>query len=223
MNLFTTEQIEMIQAPIPEKLIKTRKNGNIELSYLSGSTIIDMLNKIFNYMWDWKVDKVWTEKNLKFEEKYEHVAHVLGTLTVYVSDGEKLVPIQKMASGSKVVVGGISQQDSIYKAAGTDALKKAASLFGIGLSLWRDEEEEQIMTVDRMKRMFNEAWTKEKKEEFKNELDLLGRFVKSKDGNVVINDILNYSGGTKSSLLEILPEDIIGFTNYLTDKYKEVE
>lgn len=54
----------------------------------------------------------------------------------------------RSAWGSKTVLGGASEQESIYKAAATDALKKAASLFGFALELYDDEEEKAMRTYE---------------------------------------------------------------------------
>ena len=150
-----------IIAPVPDDLIMQREGGGkTVLSYLSGSTITDMLNDTFGYMWTWKVKDQWIQEsqpavnkyiNGKFErdsskwtiEPQAPVAHVLGTLTVYLKDEDtnQTFEISKDGFGSKSIIGKQSEQESIFKAAGTDALKKAASLFGIGLELYRNDNE----------------------------------------------------------------------------------
>ncbi len=53
-----------------------------------------------------------------------------------------------MAMGAKTVIGGASEQESIFKAAATDALKKAATLFGFGLEMMDDEEELALRSIE---------------------------------------------------------------------------
>ena len=94
------------------------------------------------------------------------VAHVRGTLTVYLATENGIVEVRKDGYGSKAIIGKQSEQDSIFKAAGTDALKKAASLFGIGLQLYRNEEEQYYVgTIN-----YEDPWTDEAKEEHADSL-----------------------------------------------------
>ena len=145
-----------LQAKIPNSLVKTRKGArNKDLKYIAGSTCIEMLNSIFNYAWDWKIDNYFIQPSEDLFTKYHKqkgeapekqppVAHVVGTLTVYLkedsSTDNNLICIKKTATGSKVVLGGADDQQHIFKAASTDALKKAASMLGIGIDLYQDEE-----------------------------------------------------------------------------------
>lgn len=179
---------EKITRPVPAYLIQERDAGRgKKLSYLSGSTIIDMLNDAFGYAWSWEVKREWKEESIPFFNTYAAnktetyngkqgawdaqapVAHVLGTLTVYLETEKGIVEVKKDGFGSKAVIGKQNEQDSIFKAAGTDALKKAASLFGVGLELYRNEEEKyyfaEINYVD--------PWTDEMKAAHEKELQYL--------------------------------------------------
>ena len=98
----------VLEEPIPGELIQERRQGGTTLSYISGSTVIDYLNRAFGYMWDWKVDKFWIQKSQpKFNPKYDKepqpqapIAHVLGTITVYLkNDDGKLFSIRKQGFG----------------------------------------------------------------------------------------------------------------------------
>lgn len=166
--LFPEKAVQKITAIIPDYLIQQRDGGSgKQLSYISGSTVIDILNSAFDYLWDWTVDEQFIQESQKKFNKWSKVpdsekvmyngqkgawedqspvAHVRGTLTVYIpqthSNGEvTYLAIKKTGFGSKVILGGASEQESVFKAAGTDALKKAASLLGIGAQLYRNEEE----------------------------------------------------------------------------------
>lgn len=145
-----------LQKKIPSYLIKQRAGGgNRNFNYISGVTCIDKLNTIFNYNWDWKIDNCFVQQSVPNYTKYHKnnnlppeeqppVAHVIGTLTVKLRDQDsgELITIQKSAAGSKVVLGKAEDQQHIFKAASTDALKKAASLIGIATDLYRDEDEQ---------------------------------------------------------------------------------
>lgn len=152
-----------INAAIPDYVIQQREaGGNKTLDYISGSTVIDMLNTTFGILgWSAEYPQFWITESAPFfnrytksKEKVNHngvdgaweqqgnVAWAKCRLTVCVErpDGT-LHTIVKEAFGSKSIIGKQSEQEHIYKSAQTDALKKAASLLGIGAELYRDENE----------------------------------------------------------------------------------
>lgn len=146
----------VLEEPVPQQLIQTRKVAGTDLQYVSGNFVIDCLNRAFGYLWSWSIDKAWVQQSepKKFKDRATGkeivtpqvpVAHVIGTLTVFVKDTNgELIRISKTGAGSKSVIGGSSEQESIFKSASTDALKKAASLFGIGAQLYRDTKEQEF-------------------------------------------------------------------------------
>lgn len=85
--------------------------------------------------WSFVIDKEWREEVMKFNKNGGqwsfdgYVYHVRGTLVI---DGIG----SRMQYGSKVAVGGKDNQNSSYKAAASDCLKKCASLFGVGSSIY---------------------------------------------------------------------------------------
>lgn len=156
----------IIEAKLDKSWIKTRKQGTAELSYIGGHTVIRLLNAAFNYQWSFEIvteeiveslpkpaydgwgknrkpvmEKVvvqeggqWVTKEIHKMEPQPPVAKVLGRLTV---PGLGV----KEQYGSKVIIGGATEQESSFKSASTDAMKKCASLFGIGLELYMGDEE----------------------------------------------------------------------------------
>jgi recombination DNA repair RAD52 pathway protein len=132
----------IVEAALDPKLIKTRTVGNTSLDYIGGHTVIRLLNKAFGYAWSFEIVQDEIVPSLPKVNKYKPndppeaqppVVKVLGRLTV---PGYGV----KEQFGSKVLVGGASEQESTFKSASTDALKKCATLFGIGLELYDDEE-----------------------------------------------------------------------------------
>lgn len=143
-------------------VIKERPMGdgssNKMMKYVEGHNYVKVLNEAFGDQWSFRVvDRFvipsvpkpayeWKEgkggKKFRVPKKDEYgnqvfeeqppVVHVLVELTV-----PKLGT--RAQWGSAVLLGGASEQQSAFKAATTDALKKAASLFGIGLELYEDE------------------------------------------------------------------------------------
>lgn len=168
----SSEIAEKLSQQIPEYVIQERDAGRGQtLSYISGATVIDILNTTFGHLgWSFETLRQWKEdsipffqksskyfkpdpsmltKNEKGEEgallKQSPVAWVNGRLTVYAVDSTGATrKIVKEAYGSKSIIGKQSEQEHIFKSAQTDALKKAASLLGIGAQLYRGTEEEQI-------------------------------------------------------------------------------
>lgn len=220
----------VISSPIPEYLIQQRSGGGgKQLSYLSGSTIIDMLNNAFGYTWSWKETKEWVQESIpnfnqysKSKEKVNYngkdgawepqgpVAHVKGILTVYLtSEDGTIVAIEKQGYGSKSILGKQNDQESIFKAAGTDALKKAASLFGIGLELYRNEEEQAYFdTIS-----YEDPWTDELTAKYEKEREFIGSYVT--DYEVSDEDLQNLVLEITGDSYEITPDNIKDIADYI--------
>ena len=60
LNLDTQTKLEL-SAPIDPSLLKSRTMGKQELTYVSQNTVVDLLNKAFNYMWSFVIDEQWME------------------------------------------------------------------------------------------------------------------------------------------------------------------
>lgn len=146
--------VKVLTSKIPESSKKQRQQGGTTLTYIGGHTVIRLLNEAFNYQWSFEVvseEVVPSQPKPMFDgwgknrkavvnpdgtqkmEPQPPVAKVLGRLTV---PGLGV----KEQYGSKVLIGGATEQESAFKAASTDALKKCASLFGIGLELYGEDE-----------------------------------------------------------------------------------
>ena len=118
---------EILEAPFPPDAIKTRPGAyGGSLSYLEGHTIVQRLNEAFDGQWSFEVV---THQILDDE------VLVLGKLKSEVAG------VVKMAFGSSRITRDdrtgkpIALGDDL-KAGATDALKKAATLLGVGLSLY---------------------------------------------------------------------------------------
>lgn len=154
-NYDLTQAQKVIEAKLNPQWIKQRQQGGTTLSYIGGHTVIRLLNKAFNYQWSFEVisEEVkpslpkpmfdgWGKNRkavidpatgLQKMEPQPPVAKVLGRLTI---PGIGV----KEQWGSKVLIGGATEQESAFKSASTDALKKCASLLGIGLELYGEDE-----------------------------------------------------------------------------------
>jgi hypothetical protein len=218
---FPDKAKEVIKQPIPGALIKTRKGGGgVELSYISGSTVIDYLNRAFDYLWSSEIVQQWKEESTpKFNPKYDKepvpqnpVVHAKVRLTVYIpTENGSYIALTKDGVGSKEVLGGQSDQADNYKAASTDALKKAASLFGIGLELYRSEDEQEFFdSLD-----YEDPWTDDVKKQFAKELAFVKDFMENYELEDLDEYVNSFSDGALTSTSDIVPENIKAFVEYL--------
>ena len=241
--MFTKKAIEKITAVIPDYLIQQRDGGGgKKLSYISGSTVIDILNVAFDYMWEWKIDeqfiqesqpkfnkwakipqdqKVMHNGDLGAWEKQPPIAHVRGTLTVLIkNDNGDYLTISKTGFGSKIIMGGASEQESIFKAASTDALKKAASLLGIGAQLYRNEEEAYFFYNELN---YEDPWTDEELKAHEKErnyiTDLMDKHNLNEDAMISLIKQAGYEDC--DSLSYIVPDNITNIVKKLKELEKE--
>lgn len=231
MIKFPEKAKQVVTRPIPDQLIKQRPGGGGKtLSYLSGSTVIDLLNEAFGYLWSWEQTEQWVQKSEpKFNPKYDKepvpqgpVAHVKGKLTVYLPQEDGSVfTIVKTGYGSKAIIGTQMDQESIFKAAGTDALKKAASLLGIGLELYRDEDEQ--MFFDEIN--YEDPWTDEMLKKYEEEREFIKNFIEEYDLSMedMAYYIEDFSDGEIDSLDFIVPDNIEAFVEYLKEQIRKAE
>ena len=236
MSLVYVEKCKtVINQAIPAQLIRKKKGGydrekkqEIWLDYVSGATVIDLLNSAFNYMWSYETTREWMQDSVP-KKKYNSdevepqapVAHVCGKLTVYLplADGTGYFPIVKTAYGSQVLNGGASEQESCFKSAGTDALKKAAQQVGIAQELYRNEDEQAYFEVMN----YEDPWTPEARETFKNDLHFIGSLIGSDVGQYTeeqMDEFVQAFDNRLASLSDIVPENIAAFREWLESGLK---
>jgi hypothetical protein len=126
-NPITAEIKESLEKPFDRSQIKTRKGRGGKFIYIEASAVIQRLNDALGGDWSFQIDEHFIEG--------QHIV-VLGRLQV----GN----IIKMQFGGKQITfekdtGEIVDLGDDLKAAASDALKKCATLFGVGLSLYMDE------------------------------------------------------------------------------------
>lgn len=193
MNSITIDKKveQYLKEPTPDYIIEKRDGGgNKKFDYIPGATVTDMLNRAFGYAWTWEVKKEWITEGESYFNRYsnkpkdeyrgskgtwepqEKIAHVLGTITAIMEINGTIVKISKDGYGSKVIMGKSNDQQYIFKSAATDALKKAASLFGIGLDLYRNENGQAYFEDIN----YEDPWTDELKKEYEEELDLIEEY-----------------------------------------------
>lgn len=167
-------------------LIKTRTQygggGKNSLSYISANTCIDLLNAAFGHNWSMRIVDRWMEAGVQhpFVEKdgkkpvaQGPTAWCIVELSVdFIDEDGNVRTVTKSAFGSQSITGNQSVQSTNgYKGAQSDALKKAATLFGIALELYRDPSEANYFFTSN-EDLFT-IWTDELKEQYANEFGYL--------------------------------------------------
>lgn len=239
-NLGIEDKIkDFIGEQIPNDIIKQRDGGTsngkkIMLDYISGSTCIDKLNSIFEYGWDWEVTEHFIQKSVDYQNKYMKeremspepqppVAHVFGILTVHLRDDKtgQFYDIKKTGCGSKVILGKANDQKDIFKAASTDALKKAASLIGVGLDLYRDANEqyyfELLLSRDKQNNFLRNYSDEEKKLYFDsvNYLQELTESNNDIDGDSMLSLLMTWSNNKYNDFNTIPPKELNSFVTHI--------
>lgn len=136
----TEEEIKSLKS-VKEKL-KECKNEWLEKNpkgqpALGVSTVQQILDYATDCVttWNFSVEEQWREEVMKLPKGASqwvfdgYVYHVRGTLHI-----EGLG--SRTQYGSKIAIGGKDNQNSSYKSAASDCLKKCASLFGVGSSIY---------------------------------------------------------------------------------------
>ena len=127
--------------PFDKSVEASMVKGNTRLTYIPVSEVIYRLNEVLNYNWSYTVQSCQRDP---LDPDYI-VAHV--TMKVYngandpvIRDGFGGVKVKRTRDGQIVDLG------DEYKGAVSDALKKAAQSFGVGLYLARHEDKAQPST-----------------------------------------------------------------------------
>lgn len=146
MREITIEEIKNIKEKLKEcKEEWLEKNAKGQPA-LGVSTVQQILDNATEGAWDFVIEEQWIEQVQKYNKNNStwsfdgFVFHVRGYLYI-----EGLG--RRSQYGSKIAVGGKDNQNSSYKAAASDCLKKCASLFGVGSSVYskiKIETDEQI-------------------------------------------------------------------------------
>lgn len=177
---------------LPQEVV-FKKPGKGDLDYVSITYVIDTLNAAFGHLgWSVELLDTWVQNYIPYFKKKSNYfkptkeqgaimnsnleegvfitdqapvawAKVRLTVKVYDEQTKSMQVVSKEAVGSKVVIGMSGEQEHIFKSAESDAIKKAASMFGIGLDLARKPaEKEHYLNLNK-----KPIWTEALKEEYK--------------------------------------------------------
>ncbi|HEY6019440.1 MAG TPA: Rad52/Rad22 family DNA repair protein, partial [Candidatus Paceibacterota bacterium] len=138
------EQVNFLMQRTPKEEVYTRPGkGGKSFTYIEIGYVIYVLNRVFGFKWDFEVVS---------KERLEGEVMVLGRLTVVAPAGGYIRKEQFGQSDIKTDRQGntLSIADD-YKAVASDALKKCASLLGIGSDVYgrdRSQYEEYLPSSD---------------------------------------------------------------------------
>ena len=210
---------KVVSAPLPPELIKTRSGGRgAELRYISGAAVVDLVNQASAYFKKWEIVKHWVEPcaptNQCAKDSQPPVAHVHGRLTVIVKDeqGDNM-ELSSDGFGAQPIRGGQAEQEHIFKSAARDAFKVAASYFGIGLELYRDEMDQAVFDAVNAEN----PWTAEEVERFSKELDYIAEMKQLHGWSDTELDqiVAEFSSNAMTSFAEIVPGNICSFVEWM--------
>ena len=147
-EVFSKEQINGICLNTPSALVKKRKGtGGREFSYVDTPFVIQKLNSLFGFAWDFEV---LAESSLE-ESLASGCVRVKGKLTVKDFKGNFITktnygsqPILYAKGKPHTVENMAMEVGDLYKASASDCLKKCASMFGIALDVYSGEFDTKI-------------------------------------------------------------------------------
>jgi hypothetical protein len=124
----TDQAKSVIERPLPQEKIKQRPGkAGMTYDYVTPDFIIRLLNEAFDYRWGTVVTH---------REMVNDTAVVELQLTVWDADNNAIIKTQ---FGSCDVGRGMGPGEA-FKGAASDAMKKAATLLGVALELYNDDE-----------------------------------------------------------------------------------
>jgi hypothetical protein len=150
MTMFTTDQREALSAPLKQSNVKTRKQGNSNLSYVEGWKVIEEANRIFGFDgWTRKTTfKCVAERERKIGARGDAgwgVTYIATVEVVVFAGDDTLVTRQGVGAGHGIDRDLGQAHESALKEAETDATKRALMTFGyqFGLALY-DKDKENV-------------------------------------------------------------------------------
>lgn len=221
----TDGQKNIINSPIENKLIY-KING---FSYVNHQVLVDLLNKTFDYAWNWVIIDKGINETYKFKKsKYNNTSSddeyksyyswVLGELSYpSITEDKKIIWIKKQAFGGKPLIGDAKIQSQNFKSASSDALKKAASLIGFARNVYMDENiYKQIMEAEEA----YDSWSEDNSILFKDQLLVLEKLNKAVGEEKFTEYVKDFCTETLlySRFGQITPSNINNFIDYLDEK-----
>ena len=199
--------VKKINEPLDPTLIRSNYGGE---KYITGYTVVRLLNSITNGAWDWKIDEKWVEPS----NDGKNIYHMIGTLTLKFDDGHgNIIEVKKQGTAGKALQASTKNAENIYKSLETLALRKAASYAGIGAELWLNDEEQDFFEAEDAA----VEWTDELRQQYKDDFDFIER---AKQTRGFTDDIMDQAVAAWSSnkirrLDRVGPDKIHDFAQWI--------
>ena len=229
---YSQSQLIQINSGVESQYISTRDKGNKTYRYVEASYIIELLNKLFGYTWNWEVDTpeihLTGGKDKNGNDKCYVTVH--GRLTVPVLNPnftetasdykDRYIWIMKESFGSHLIAGTDPEvQGFAYKAAATDALKKCASMLGIAKNVYMSEE---LFTYLQENGEVDE-WTDETIKMYKEQYDkMMDLYRTNSDLPKYIHDFCTETKDY-SEMDRITPGNVINFLAWVQNRISSIE
>jgi|TARA_R110002020_G_scaffold82342_1_gene203729 recombination DNA repair RAD52 pathway protein len=141
--------LNLLSEPFPSEVEKQLKKGGASLTYIPISEVITRLNKVLGVdMWSYEIIRC--ERDVLDPDFV--VAHVRLSVTFVPTDKAPNIVVHKDGIGGQKIKrtrnGDILDLGDEMKGAVSDALKKAAQHFGVGIYLARSEESKNLEYVE---------------------------------------------------------------------------
>ena len=223
-EFLTKAQCSVIEEPVPAELVATIEGHK----YVNLMVIVKLLNKAFGYAWSFKVINFGIEQAKVTKTggpgNPAYYCWVLGELTYPVKDPGTgaTVWVSKQAFGGKPIVGSNNSklQSNDYKAAASDALKKAASLTGFASNVYCKDE-----LLDAMTALESDEWNSINQQRYINEATNVADIKRSLGDNAfaaLVKDFCDASGDY-TTYGSITPSNIVNFLAFANDKLSAKE
>lgn len=221
-RFLTATQRSLIDREIADKYVQLTPDG---FKYVNSSIVIDILNQVFDYAWSWTLLDQGIEtcrpypKHPNVEGSY---AWVKGQITApFTDDAGKMFFVTKQALGGKMIIGGAKVQSQVFKTAGTDAFKKAASLFGIAKNIYMAEDLYLSLQEDKIN---EDSWTTYELKQHEAAIAKINSYkaIIGPDELVKQQMIFCDEFGLYTTRGEITPVNVEEFAKYLDTLYPDI-
>lgn len=190
--MFTDKQNQLLKYNLDGERVKTRKQGNIQLSYLEGYDIIDTANFAFGFgNWGYNIttlEQVSEEINEKQNKVIGYKAVV--AVTVYDMHHKSTIIREDVGYGTGIARDYASAHESAGKESVTDGLKRAFRTFGsqFGNALY-DKSQKNVDHSNQQPRQIPQQPQRQEQQEQVNDygsLKQLGLEVQEQNGVLVV-------------------------------------
>ena len=204
---------ENITTPLPDGLAqKLPRKGDIE--YVSGTTIIDILNKVFDHSWSVEYSDPIIEPFTKGDNAVVTIKAKLSVRMIDPETGEPITVVREGYGSDTLNARNPNGAEMLTKSASTDALKRAAYTFGIAGELKRKHNPVSINYFNSL----NSDWDDYAYMMYSKEWAIINDVMATyrMNYNIIRAIMKHYSGGKE---FNITPDNIKDFVKYLKGLY----